>query len=334
MVYTIAEIGNNHNGSIEKCIKLINAAANTGANAIKIQSFTGLDISTPKLLTSDYPQWDTGEFKYWHEFTDSIALPLEDHQEVINHTINLGLDFITTPVSPNIVDFLETLEGISQYKLASMDLANYDLIEALSKTEKPIIISTGMSSLSEVHKAVSMLKDKEISILHCISDYPLNPSDASLQNIKILLDEFPNHKIGFSDHSLGKELAIIAVTLGAKIIEKHFTLDRNDKDIAEHHFSMLTDEFREMVDWLKIINTNLAEKNWIRSKNEGKGKKQYRRSFHYKSNLSKGHNIRKEDLLFLRPGNGIDYSDVDKIIGRQLSRDVFEFDCCSLSDFD
>ena len=135
-----------------------------------------------------------------------------------------------------------------------MDLANYDLIEALSKTEKPIIISTGMSSLSEVHKAVSMLKDKEISILHCISDYPLNPSDASLQNIKILLDEFPNHKIGFSDHSLGKELAIIAVTLGAKIIEKHFTLDRNDKDIAEHHFSMLTDEFREMVDWLKIIN--------------------------------------------------------------------------------
>jgi len=333
MVYVIAEIGNNHNGSVKKCLELIDAASETGVDAIKIQSFTGLDICTPTLETADYPDWDTKGFKYWFEFADSIALPLEAHQEVIDYTKSKNLDFITTPVSSRIVNFLETLSGINAYKLASMDLNNFELISSLSKTTKPIILSTGMSSLNEISGVVSAFKDNDISILHCVSDYPLDPINASLQNIKILSNIYPNIKIGFSDHSLGKELAISAVTLGAKIIEKHFTLDRNDKNAAEHHFSMLPDEFRQMVEWIKVIDTNLSEKDWARSRNEKNGKKQYRRSFHYLRDLAVGHKIEMSDLTFLRPGNAIDFNDLEKVLNKPLTRSIKTYDPCLEDDF-
>ncbi len=334
MVYVIAEIGNNHNGSVKKCLELIDAASETGVDAIKIQSFTGLDICTPTLETADYPDWDTKGFKYWFEFADSIALPLEAHQEVIDYTKSKNLDFITTPVSPKIVNFLETLSGINAYKLASMDLNNLELISSLSKTTKPIILSTGMGSLNEISGAKSAFQDNDISILHCVSDYPLDPINASLQNIKILSNTYPNIKIGFSDHSLGKELAISAVTLGAKIIEKHFTLDRDDKDSAEHHFSMLPDEFSQMVKWIRVIESNLSTSNWKRSKNEEKGKIQFRRSLHYVRDLNVGHKIGINDLAFLRPGNGISYDLLDRVLNKSLKKPIKEYSPCKLEDFE
>jgi len=334
MVYIIAEIGNNHNGSIDKCKLLIDAAAKTGANAVKTQSFTGRDICTPKLLTSDYPNWNTKNYRYWYEFADSIALPLEAHQEIINYTNELGLDFITTPVSPKIVEFLETLDGISQYKVASMDLTNFDLIKAISSTKKPVIVSTGMSDLSEVDAAINLLFNSKLSILHCISDYPLNPKNAFLKNIEILKNKYPNYKIGFSDHSLGNELPIMAMSMGAEIIEKHFTLSRSDQDSAEHHFSMELEELRDLVDWTRIIENIKVQEGWCRSEEESEGKRQYRRSFHYNKNLQKGHILQKSDIVFLRPGNGISYNELKKVLGKPLNKTIKAYDNCSLSDFE
>ena len=334
MVYTIAEIGNNHNGSIKKCLKITKAAHASGADAIKIQSFRGTDIVTPNILSSEYPEWDSAGYKYWHEFADSIALPINDHQEAIDYAHNLGLDFITTPVSPEIVDMLEQMRGIDYYKIASMDLNNIDLLESVSKTNKKVILSSGMGSIEEIQKAVSILNKKDLTILHCISDYPLSPKNANLNNIKILAHKFSDYRIGFSDHSLGHELAIAASMMGAKVIEKHFTLSREDKSPAEHHFSMEPLDFQIMVKWLDDIKININKKEWSRSHNEkNEGKIMSRRSFHYKNDLNVGYIINKKDLVFIRPGNAIDYNDLEKLLSKPLTRPIKAYDPCLEDDF-
>ncbi len=332
MAYIIAEIGNNHNGNIEKCLQLFKSAAESGADAVKIQSFTGKDIISPNIKSTLYPDWDSKGYEYWYQFLDSIALPLEDHQTAIDYANELGVDFITTPVTPDIVYFLETLEGIKGYKIASMDLNNIDLIEALSKTNKSIIISTGMSDLNEIDQVVSILKNNELSILHCISDYPLNPDDAALNNIKTLKENFSKYKIGFSDHSLGYELALIAITLGADIIEKHFTLDRNDEDSAEHHFSMEPKDLKSLVEWSKTLDKNFKITQWKRSRKEQSNKDQVRRSFHYKKDLPKNHILKREDLIFIRPGDGLDFDNIDKILNQKLTSDKKAYTACYLDD--
>jgi len=332
--YIIAEVGNNHNGSSNRAFELIDAALSTGVNAVKFQSFRGIDIVSPKMLSSEYKGWENVGYKYWYQFAESIALPLDKHQEVINYTHKKGLSFITTPVSPYIVSYLENLDGIDAYKIASMDLNNYGLLKAISKTQKKVIISTGMANFSEISKAIELLGEREISILHCVSDYPLNPENANLNNLKILMDKFPSNKIGFSDHSLGYELSLVAVAMGAEIIEKHITLYRNDKSPAEHHFSMEPDEFSEMVKWIRVLDKNLSNKSWSRSPDEGKGREMYRRSFHYKDKFMAGHTIKENDLVFVRPGYGVNYSDVENVIGHKLARDVEEYEPCLLEHFD
>ena len=194
MIYTIAEIGNNHNGNIKKCLKLIDAAAYAGASAVKIQSFRGLDIISPNILSSEYSGWNSKKYKYWYQYIDSIALPLEDHQTIIDRAKKLNLDFITTPVSSEILSILERMKGINYYKIASMDLNNKKLLKALSKTKKQIILSTGMGTMSEVKEANKILKKNNLMILHCVSDYPLEPKNANLNNIKILKETFKRNK--------------------------------------------------------------------------------------------------------------------------------------------
>jgi sialic acid synthase SpsE len=326
--YVIAEIGNNHNSSVDKAKEMIDMSAKAGVNAVKFQSFTGADIISPKIRTAEYKGWENVKYEYWYQFAESVALPLEKHQEVIDHAHSCGLSFITTPVSPSIVDFLETLSNIDAYKIASMDLNNYGLLKAVSKTNKPVIISTGMSELLEVSAAVELLGEREITILHCVSDYPLNPKNANLNNIKVLLDKFPEFNIGFSDHSLGCKLSLTAVAMGAKIIEKHVTLNRNDKSPAEHHFSMEPDELSEMVQWIRIVDENLSKTSWSRSPDESKGRQMYRRSFHYKQNFFVGHTIEEEDLIFVRPGYGANYRDLKSILGGKLICDVDEYEPC------
>ncbi len=332
MTYIIAEIGNNHNGNLKKCFELFKSAAESGASAVKIQSFTGKDIISPKVKSSLYPDWDSKGHEYWYKFLDSIALPLEDHQAAIDYANELGIDFITTPVTPDIVDYLEKLNGIKGYKLASMDLNNIDLVQALAKTNKSIIISTGMSDLNEIENVVSILKNNDLSILHCVSDYPLNPDDATLNNICVLKDNFDKFKVGFSDHSLGYELALIAITLGAEIIEKHFTLNRNDKDSAEHHFSMEPKELKTLVEWSNTLEKNFNETSWQRSKKEQSSKMQVRRSFHYKKDLPKNHIIKREDLIFIRPGEGLNFDNIDQILNQKLTTDKKAYTACYLDD--
>ncbi|MDH5523661.1 MAG: N-acetylneuraminate synthase family protein [Desulfobulbaceae bacterium] len=330
--YIIAEIGNNHNGSVDKAVELINKAAEAGADAVKFQSFRGLDIVTPKVRADEYPGWNVSGYEYWYQFLDSIALPLADHQKVIDHAHDCGLDFITTPVSPAIVDLLERMTGIDTYKVASMDLNNFGLLHAIAATDKKVILSTGMGALSEVDRAVDILGKDDLSILHCVSDYPLEPSNAALNNLNVLKERFPRGQVGFSDHSLGHELIIAAVAMGARVIEKHVTLDRNDPSPAEHHFALEPDEFAAMIKWVRSIDENLSISSWQRSSNEGEGRLKFRRSFHYNRDLPSGQVVDEDDLLFTRPGDGIGYEDLSSLVGRPLCEKREAFAPCLISD--
>jgi sialic acid synthase SpsE len=332
--YVIAEIGNNHNGSKEKAKLLVDVAAKAGVDAVKFQSFRGLDIVNPLVRSDAYPGWNAKNFEFWYQFLDTIALPLADHQEIIDYCAERKLDFITTPVSPEIVTFLETLHGIKAYKIASMDLNNLGLLEAVAKTNKPVIMSTGMGEMDEIKSAANYFTNavNRLSILHCVSDYPLDPLNAGLQNIQILQKNFPQTSIGFSDHSLGHELVIAAVALGASIIEKHITLDRKDPALAEHHFSLESDELALMTKWIRAVDKNLSNEQWARSSGEEKNRTNFRRSFHYKKDLPAGHTISKDDLVFIRPGTGIGHNEVNKIIGRQLVSSKKSYMPCMESD--
>lgn len=330
--YIISEIGNNHNGSVEKALALIDASKDVGVDAVKFQSFRGIDIVSPRIKANEYKGWDVKNFEYWYQFLDTIALKLEDHQRVIDYTLSKGLDFITTPTSPYIVNYLEKLNGIKAYKIASMDLNNFSLLNAVAKTNKEIIMSTGMGEIEEVKKAVDIFKNHTLSILHCVSDYPLNPDKAFLKNISYLKTQFPNFNIGFSDHSLGHELCIAARCMGSTIFEKHITLNRKDPSPAEHHFAMEPGEFAELVKWIRHIDVNLSVKGFSRSEGEKENKFKYRRSYHYCESLNKGFVITADKLSFVRPGDGIGYDDLNKVIGKKLNRDVNAFDPCALSD--
>jgi sialic acid synthase SpsE len=193
-------------------------------------------------------------------------------------------------------------------------------------------MSTGMGDIKEVELAVSKFNREQINILHCVSDYPLDPNNAALKNITVLQETFPNHNIGFSDHSLGHELTLCSLALGAKVIEKHITLDRNDPELAEHHFSLEPKELKEMVYWIRAMDKNLASNSWTRSPEESEGKRKFRRSYHYKMDLPKGHSVSLNDLVFIRPGEGADHKDIEKIVGKPLNRDIEAYSPCVLND--
>jgi N,N'-diacetyllegionaminate synthase len=330
--YIISEIGNNHNGDLDKALKLIAASAEAEADAVKFQSFRGIDIVTPRVRASEYKDWNVQNVEYWYQFLDSIALKLDDHQKVIDEAARLGVDFITTPTSTYIVEYLETLHGISAYKIASMDLNNFPLLEAVANTRKPVILSTGMGEMAEIRKAVDMFKGRPLTVLHCVSDYPLNPDMACLNNIGILKQQFPDLDIGFSDHSLGHELCIAARCLGAVVFEKHITLDRNDSKLAEHHFSLEPGEFRALAGWLRSIDVNLNNAEFSRSQAEKINQKKYRRSYHYNADYAKGVVVSLDKLSLLRPGDGIDSQDLLTLLGKPLTRDVNAYDPCRATD--
>ena len=330
--YIISEIGNNHNGSLSKAIELIDVSHHAGVNAVKFQTFRGIDIVSPKVKANEYKGWDVKNFEYWYQFLDSIALKLEDHQQVIDYTNSKGMDFITTPTSPYIVEYLEKLSGIKAYKIASMDMNNIPLLEAVAKTKKKILMSTGMGDMEEVKKAVNYFKNHSLSILHCVSDYPLDPDKAYLNNITELKKQFSNLEIGFSDHSLGHELCVAARCLGAMVFEKHITLDRKDPNPAEHHFSMEPHEFTVLVNWLRNIDMSLNTKTFSRSETEKVNKFKYRRSYHYNAEFKEGTIIDASKLTLVRPGDGIDSENLSLVIGKALNKNVSAYDACLLID--
>jgi N,N'-diacetyllegionaminate synthase len=315
--YLISEIGNNHGGSVELALRLIEESARAGANAVKFQTFTGKDIVSPNVKSDTYPGWDVSrQFERWVDFVDSLALPRSVYPELIRTAHSLGMDFISTPTSMDTASFLEDV-GADALKIASMDLTYHPLLEHVAGLDLPVVLSTGMGTIGEIEEAVGIFAGVPLIVLHCVSEYPLPSGSADLNNLVGLQDYF-RIPVGFSDHSPGHLLDVLAVALGAVAIEKHFTLDRASPFKAEHHFSLEPTEFANLA--AAVRESELALGSRIRNPSDRKNALGFRRSLQFVRDMEAGEVIGEQDVVALRPGNGLHPRYLRQVVGQSLGR--------------
>lgn len=333
--YIIAEIGANHNGDMDLAQRMIDAAVECGVDAVKFQSWTNKSLIS-RSEYSNNQKYDDSPKKHFgslEEMVNQYYLRKEQHFILKNYCDSKGVVFCSTPFSEEEADLLEEL-NVPFYKVASMDINNLRLLEHIAKKGKPIILSTGMSTLSEIETAVKTIEEannNEIVILHCISIYPPEAEDIHLNNIKLLQKFFPQYPIGFSDHTIGTSIPIASVALGAALIEKHFT---TDKDLPgwDHEVSADPIEMKYIVAQSKIVNKALGNFKRIVSEAEENKKLKFRRSIVLKKDLKAGEIISKEDITFKRPGTHISPNEEIYVIGRKLKKDMKQDDLLSWSD--
>lgn len=320
--YIIAEIGNNHNGDPDKAEALIRAAADTGTDAVKFQTFKARDIHNPLIAADAYPGFDVSDkYDTWVEYVETTELDYSHYPRLQQVANDCGVQFLSTPASLEAVAMLDRLD-VPAFKIASMDLINKPLLDACLETRRPIILSTGMSQLEEIDQAVEDIGAAPLAILHCVSNYPTADSDVRLENISMLADRFPNAVPGFSSHCSGEEIEIAAVAMGAKIIEKHFTLDIEDPDPAEHHVSLSPDSFTLMVRGIRRIEAAFGGRQRILTPQELENAALARRSIVINKNLKSGQTVTPDDVALIRPGTGIPPRHLDDVLGQMLKQDV------------
>ncbi len=332
--YIIAEIGVNHECSIKKAKKLVLYAKKGGADAAKFQTYKA------HLITSKHAPsyWDVTKEKTKNQlklFAKYDRFDESHYKEIANYCKKINIEFISTPFDHNAVDMLDPL--VNFYKISSSDITNFPLLKKISLKKKPILISTGASSLAEIEKAINYLKKnncKEIVIMHCILNYPTLDKDANLNMINSLKKKFPNNLIGYSDHTLPShdmKNITTAYILGARVIEKHFTLNKKLKG-NDHYHSMDLNDLTILSKKIKQINTIIGNKEKTFLSSEKKSRKFARRSIVAKIKIHKNQIIKKKDLICKRPGTGIEPYKINKIIGKKAKRNLYEDQIITLKD--
>lgn len=326
-VFIIAEAGVNHNGSIDLAFKLIEAAKEVGADAIKFQSFKADKVVSKDAEKAEYQKKTTNSNESQYEMIKRLELSLDDHYKLFDYCLNKGIQFLSSPFDLESIDLLIQLK-LETLKIPSGEITNLPYLRKIAQFNKNIILSTGMSDLGEIEDALDVLinngTDKErITILHCNTEYPTPFEDVNLKAMLTIKNAF-NVKVGYSDHTKGIEVPIAAVALGAEVIEKHFTLDRNMEG-PDHKASLEPKELKEMV--MAIRNIEKALGNGIKkpSESELKNKPITRKSIVAKKDIKKGEIFTEENLTVKRPGNGISPMRWDEIIGKEAKRD-FDID--------
>lgn len=317
--FIIAEIGVNHNGSVELAKKMIKSASQCGVDAVKFQTFKSEDLVTENAKTAAYQEKNACENSQL-DMLKKLELSFEDFKELKEYALKCNVMFISSPFDIESVNLLENL-NVPLYKLGSGELNNFELIDYVQKMNKPLIISTGMATLDEIKETYDFIDNKEnLVILHCITGYPTSYEDANLNFIKTLQKNF-DVPIGFSDHSPGIELPIAAVALGACVVEKHFTLDKNLEG-PDHKASLNPIEFKDMVDAIRNVEVALGDGIRKFSDNELEIKKVARKSIILNQDVSEGTILKKEMLSIKRPGTGIAPNFINDVIGRKLTKDL------------
>jgi N-acetylneuraminate synthase len=323
-VLVIAEIGCNHNGDKQIAKRLIKAAAESGADVAKFQTFNPdelLTIDAPKAL---YQIKATGTRETQFERLDRVKLNKEDHKELKNYCENSNIIFSSSPFDHKSADFLNELD-VPFFKVASGEITNLPLLKHISTFNKPILLSTGMASLGEIEEALNAMGDehkKDIILMHCLSDYPSKWEDANLRAIHTLKYAF-HLPVGFSDHSEGIELSLVAVGMGAVIIEKHITLDR-DMVGGDHKASLEPDEFNNMVKKIRRVENALGDGIKRCMPSEKNVRDIARKSVVAGRDILKDKKITEDDLAIKRPGTGIKPKYLNKIIGMTATEDITE----------
>lgn len=319
--YIIAEISGNHNGEISKAIELINEAKYAGANAVKFQTYRPdtltIDCIKPDFLIND-GLW-AGRNLY--DLYSEAQTPWEWHEQLFMHAKKIGITALSTPFDPTAVDLLESLHN-PVYKIASFEANDLDLIAYAAQTKKPVMISTGMLSEQEIYEAVKTAKDNgcgEICLLHCVSGYPA-PSEE--YNLKTLIDMKSRFGVvvGISDHTIGNATSIAAVALGASVVEKHFTLSRNEGGV-DSAFSLEPSELKLLCNDVNKAWSSIGEVNYERKASEASSIK-YRRSLYFAKDMKSGELVSRENVRSIRPGYGIAPKFFSNIIGLKINRDV------------
>jgi len=322
--YIIAEIGVNHEGSISKAKKLIEAAARAGAHAAKFQTYKAEKIAS---VNSPY-YWDLKKEKSKNQFElfkryDSFKA--NHYKELYIHCVKNKIEFLSTPFDVDCLKFLDPL--LNFYKIASADINNLPLLKAVAKKNKPVILSTGASQIDEISFAIRYLKEKgcpNISILHCVLNYPTQRKNANLNMIKNLKKIFYNNIVGYSDHTLpDKTMSVLklAFLYGAVIIEKHFTLDKSLPG-NDHYHAMDEKDLKTFISEINGINELSGKKEKKVLKSEKASRKNARRSIVIKNKILKGTKIREKDIITKRPGTGISPMEWENVIGKKTKYDL------------
>lgn len=324
--YIIAELGSNHNGDMEIARRLILEAKEAGADCVKFQSWSKETIFARKKYDDNYfiadDYRDRSDYTL-EEIVDEYSISEGELLEMKALADEVGIDCTSTPFSKEEADFLVEKLDSPFIKVASMDLNNYPFLEYLAKKNKPMIISTGLSELYEIDRAVKVIEDagnSNISILHCVATYPPEDKDVNLNNIKTLMSIYAEYPIGFSDHTLGTPIPLAAVALGACVIEKHFTLDKNMEG-WDHKVSATKSEMKEIVDSAKRISDAMGTFRITANETDEK-KQEFRRSIVLTRAMEKGEIIALEDIDYKRPGIGIKPEMTDFVVGRMIKKDL------------
>ena len=322
--YTIAEAGANHDGSVDKAFRLIDAAVEAKADSIKFQTYTAR-----RLVTKTAPKyWEDGisNETQFDVFEKLDSLTNDNWKSIFDYADTKKITCFSTPFDEESADLLYSL-NVPAFKIASADITHIPLIKHVAEKKLPILISTGMASELDIQEAIDAIEDKgnhDIIIMHCITSYPTKPEDANLKMISSLTKNYPDYVIGFSDHTIGTIVPVCSTFYGAKCIEKHFTFDQTLNTSPDHRLSLDTNGFKKLVNELRI--SEISKGSIIRTKfnSEIEAVKYARRSVVSKNFISKGTKITEDLLDVKRPGTGISPINFYKIIGSNTLRDIEE----------
>lgn len=321
-VYIIAEAGVNHNGSLDLAKKLVDMAKQCGADAVKFQTFKAEESTGVKADKADYQKKNDVMEESQFDMIKKLELPFEDFALLKQYCEKQEIDFISTPDGEQSLKCLVDMK-VSKIKIGSTEVTNYPFLKKIAQSKKTIILSTGMSTLGEVEKAVDTLLEngaQDIELMHCTTDYPTDVEDVNLRAMLTLKNAF-HLPVGYSDHTLGFEAAVAAVAMGAVIIEKHITLDREMKG-PDHKASMPPKEFAEYVGHIRNTENLLGDGRKKPTVKEKAIMQQVRRSILSTQDLKAGTILTEEMLCLKRPGTGITPEFLPFLLGRKLKRDI------------
>ena len=321
-VFIIAEAGVNHNGSLELALQLVDAAKASGADAVKFQTFRAESLASRFAHKAAYQERTTAGAESQFEMLQRLELDAADHRSLMEHCKEIGIQFLSSPFDEQSADLLAEMD-LPLYKVPSGEITNLSFLEHIARKGKPIILSTGMSTLGEVEEAIGVLRSAggdKLTLLHCVTEYPAPYEEINLRAMQTLKTAF-RLPVGYSDHTPGIEVAIAAVALGAEVIEKHFTLDRSLPG-PDHASSLEPEELRRMVSAIRHVEVAIGDGVKVPTKSELANISVARKSVVAARSLSAGHLLTPSDLAIKRPGNGIAPKLFSTLIGRALRKNV------------
>ena len=337
--FIIAEMSGNHNQSLERAKKLVEAAANAGAHALKIQTYTAdtITLNVGKESGNDHFYINDKASPWYgqrlYDLYNKAHTPWEWHADIFDYAHKLGMIAFSTPFDETAVDFLESLD-VKLYKVASFEITHLPLIAKVARTGKPMIMSTGMATKAEIAEAVKTAQDngaKHIVLLKCTSAYPAQPKDAHLQTMVDMRTVFGT-EVGLSDHTLGIGVALAATALGASVIEKHFTLDRTEGGV-DSTFSLEPHELKDLVDQSHAAWSAIGKIDYGKVAAELHSER-FRQSIYFSSVVKKGEVLSVDNIRIVRPGMGLSPKFYDAILGKKIKKDVKFGQPVSLEDIE